>query len=136
MSDSNSDQYRDVRKPFDPLVYFAAERTLLVWIRTGSGLVGLGFVVDRFGLFLREMFAKNQPLPYEHLRLSLWIGVGLIFLGAIVNLIACVTYIRFARRYARGDNRPGVGVSLGAGLSIIMAIVAVVMVIYLILVNR
>ncbi|MBX9623444.1 MAG: DUF202 domain-containing protein, partial [Gemmataceae bacterium] len=37
----------------DPRVFFAAERTLLAWVRTAIGLVGLGFVVARFGLFLR-----------------------------------------------------------------------------------
>ena len=39
----------------DPRVYFAAERTLLAWIRTGLTVVGLGFVVARFGLFLRML---------------------------------------------------------------------------------
>jgi putative membrane protein len=38
----------------DPRVYFAAERTFLAWIRTGLGLMGIGFAVSRFGLFLRQ----------------------------------------------------------------------------------
>ena len=41
----------------DPRVYFAAERTLLAWVRTGLALMGFGFVVARFGLFLRELAA-------------------------------------------------------------------------------
>jgi putative membrane protein len=32
--------------------YLAAERTFLAWIRTGLALMGFGFVVARFGLFL------------------------------------------------------------------------------------
>ena len=43
----------------DPRVYFAAQRTFLAWIRTGLALMGFGFVVARFGLFLRE----NQRRP-------------------------------------------------------------------------
>ena len=39
----------------DPRVFFAAERTLLAWVRTALALVGLGFVVARFGLFLLLM---------------------------------------------------------------------------------
>ena len=39
----------------DPRVYFAAERTLLAWVRTGLAVIGLGFVVARFGLFLRVL---------------------------------------------------------------------------------
>ena len=35
--------------------YLAAERTLLAWIRTGLALMGFGFVVARFGLFLQQI---------------------------------------------------------------------------------
>jgi putative membrane protein len=35
--------------------YLAAERTLLAWIRTGLALMGFGFVVARFGLFLQQV---------------------------------------------------------------------------------
>ena len=37
--------------------HLANERTLLAWIRTAIALMGLGFVVARFGLFLREISA-------------------------------------------------------------------------------
>jgi len=37
--------------------YLAAERTLLAWIRTGLALMGFGFVVARFGLFLQQLRA-------------------------------------------------------------------------------
>ena len=40
--------------PADPRVYMAAKRTFLAWIRTGIAFMAFGFVVDRFGLFLRE----------------------------------------------------------------------------------
>jgi uncharacterized membrane protein YidH (DUF202 family) len=35
--------------------YLANERTFLAWLRTCVALIGLGFVVSRFGLFLREL---------------------------------------------------------------------------------
>lgn len=41
--------------------YLAAERTLLAWIRTGLALMGFGFVVARFGVFLQQVqFAQNN----------------------------------------------------------------------------
>ena len=46
----------------DPRIYLAAERTFLAWIRTGLGLMGVGFAVARFGLFLREMSATAAPV--------------------------------------------------------------------------
>lgn len=41
----------------DPRVFFAAERTLLAWTRTGIALMGFGFVIERFGLFLHMFLA-------------------------------------------------------------------------------
>jgi len=38
----------------DPRVLYAAERTLLAWIRTGLALMGFGFVVARFSLSQRS----------------------------------------------------------------------------------
>lgn len=36
----------------DPRVLFAAERTLMAWQRSSIALMGFGFVVERYGLFL------------------------------------------------------------------------------------
>lgn len=69
----------------DPRVYFAAERTLLAWIRTGLATMGLGFVVARFGLFLRAI--RNGPEAAPHLGSTL-IGVGLVLLGSAAMAVA------------------------------------------------
>ncbi|MDR3635806.1 MAG: DUF202 domain-containing protein [Isosphaeraceae bacterium] len=37
--------------------HLANERTFLAWIRTSLGLIGLGFVLARMGLFLRQLAA-------------------------------------------------------------------------------
>ena len=72
----------------DPRVRFAIERTLLAWVRTGLALMGFGFVVARFGLFLREIEAVRQAAPLKApTGLSLWIGTALILLGVLVNLL-------------------------------------------------
>ena len=44
--------------------YLAAERTLLAWIRTGLALMGFGFVVARFGIFLQEFQKLDKPYGF------------------------------------------------------------------------
>jgi putative membrane protein len=86
----------------DPRVPLAAERTFLAWIRTGLALMGFGFVVARFGLFLRELAAVQKiPQPLSH-GTSLWLGLGLVALGVVLNVAALVRYRRYLKDLAAG----------------------------------
>jgi putative membrane protein len=66
--------------PLDPRIYFAAERTLLAWVRTGLAMMGFGFVVARFGLFLRELAAMPGGVQHQRTGLSLWVGTTLAWI--------------------------------------------------------
>jgi putative membrane protein len=116
----------------DRLVYFAAERTLLSWITVGLGLMALGFVVDRFGLFLERM----KPYNMESLGVdvfSSWMGIALVLVGVAANLTAALRYLRFEIRYHRDmDTRPGHGLSLGISLTIIASALGIIIAIFLI----
>ena len=127
-----------VRRPLnpeDPRVRFAAERTLLAWIRTGLALMGFGFVVARFGLFLRELAAANQTTLTHSPRVSLWIGIALVILGVCLNLVAAWEHARVLRRLTRGEPYQAPGWSLGIIASVVLAVLGIGIVGYLLLVN-
>jgi putative membrane protein len=88
----------------DPRVFFAAERTLLAWLRTGLTLMGLGFVVARFGLFLR-LLAVQSPLNSapEQFAASGVLGVLFIVVGAASILIATLQHQRYVASLPLAD---------------------------------
>lgn len=107
----------------DPRVRFAAERTLLAWIRTGLAMMGFGFVVARFGLFLREVTAAERVGPVPNPGPSLWIGTALVVFGMVVNLVAAAQHVRVLGRIQRGEPyrppRLSLGVAVAVGLALL-----------------
>ena len=115
----------------DPRTYFAAEGTFHAWIRTGLGLMGVGFAVARFGLFLREMRASELHMPLHGSGVSVYSGVALVFLGVSVNISAVVHHVRTVRQLQAGTWTPG-QVSLPAViLALLLALVGMGMAAYL-----
>ena len=80
----------------------AAENTYLAWIRTGIALLGLGFVVARFGLFLERLDYMQHVTPAHSYGLSVWFGTGLILAGVGVYLSSAWNYVRLIRALNRG----------------------------------
>jgi putative membrane protein len=118
------------------LVYLAAERTLLSWIRTALSLMALGFVVDRFDIFLAVTMARQEGVgatrhsPY-------WLGVGIVGFGAVVAAVGAVRYWRFGLRYHRqGRTEPGRGVLFGVIGAALVALAGAGIVILLLGVGR
>ena len=75
--------------------HLANERTFLSWVRLGLSTGGFGFVVARFGLFLREAAGQSASAPSG--RFTEWIGVVLILVGPLLVIVAAVRFFRTER---------------------------------------
>ena len=112
--------------------YLAAERTLLAWIRTGLALMGFGFVVARFGLFLQEFQITYHTPPARSYGLSLWFGTALIAVGVLVNVGAGWHHVRLLRDLDRGDTARARPSTQAVTIAFLLALIGLAMAIYLI----
>ena len=114
----------------DPRVLFAAERTLLAWQRSAIALLGFGFVVERFGLFL-EIETRGTIIGGQR-SFSMLLGVALMLLGAVVALISARQFHQFAKNLEPAVIPPGYWTQAGVALNAIVAAVAVALVIHIV----
>ena len=118
----------------DPRVFFAAERTLLAWLRTGLTIVALGFVVSRFGLFVR-LLALQAPgnSPTTHSPWSAGLGVAFVIVGSVSIVMAAIQHRRFIATLPQQDLPPAYSRAFALVLSWVVGALGVVLAGYLLL---
>jgi putative membrane protein len=94
-------------------------------------MMGFGFVVARFGLFLREFAALPKPSPHHHSGLSLWVGATLVVLGVATNVGAAIKHWHTVRLLERGQRLQFSPWSLEMVMSMVLAVLGLLMVGYL-----
>lgn len=107
--------------------HLANERTLLAWVRTAVALMGLGFVVARFGLFLRQLALESgRSVAGPSTGLSTPLGLLLVGSGLLAMVLSTVRYFRARSQIEAGTFEPDafpelvvVGLTLLSGAGII-----------------
>ena len=118
----------------DPRVFFAAERTLLAWLRTGITIIALGFVVARFGLFL-ELFSVQSQTPVHSAQAALSAGLGVAFViaGSLAMVVASMQHRRFIATLQPVDLPPAYSRGLAIALALFIGALGLVLAAYLLL---
>ena len=118
--------------PRDPRNYMSAERTFLSWIRTGVALMGFGFVVARFGVFLREIAATTHHDVGTKTGFSIYIGLGLVAAGVFTAVVSAFKHRQYVRALDAGEFRNAYGSTFAFALVMILALVGIAMAVVLI----
>jgi len=86
----------------------ANERTFLAWLRTSIALIGFGFAIARFGLFLRQLriALTHQETPISPTFNSENLGISLVISGIALIALAAWRYNQVLWQIERGDYRP------------------------------
>ena len=92
-------------------VHMANERTFLAWMRTSMGIMALGFVVEKFALFIKQVsyvlgksnFEKTLPSTPGY---STIFGIFLVGLGALMGVLAFIKYKKLERQIDENTYQP------------------------------
>jgi inner membrane protein YidH len=89
----------------------ANERTFLAWVRTCIALIGLGFIIAKFGLFIEELnLVLSQPvseitkIPITTMQSKLLavdtsslVGIGIVIISIVLILFALRNYYNISK---------------------------------------
>lgn len=116
-------------------VHMANERTFLAWIRTSIAIMAFGFVVEKFGLFLKQLmyFIEKSGSSEKTLHTSgysSFFGIFLVALGAVMGVLAFIRYKKVERQINEDTYRSSVILDLLLAISVLA--IGIFLIIYLV----
>lgn len=119
-----------ITKSGGPADHLANERTFLAWIRTSIALMGFGFVIVKFNLFVKQItfFISHNELPPTK-GYSAWVGIIMVALGAIISILAYMRYRNIEKQLENGSFFPSSWLSVSLTIGILIS--SILLVIYL-----
>ena len=79
----------------------ANERTFLAWIRTSIALMGFGFVIVKFSLFLTELSLMLEFNDPDTNKFPSFAGVLMVAIGVVTALFAFIKFRQIGRASCR-----------------------------------
>ena len=116
--------------------YLANQRTFLSWVRTSIALIGLGFAIERFSLFLQQFRLIANPdttgnaasaTAHDY---SALVGIGMIIVGTGLIVYALKNYLESNKTIASGKYIPKNAIIYTASATIIG--LGIIMIIFLV----
>jgi uncharacterized membrane protein YidH (DUF202 family) len=92
----------------------------MAWIHAAVGVMALGFVIDRFGIVVRNVLPELGPKVYSR-AFSFWSGTVLVLAGVLMVGVAAIRFTIFAVHYRHSERTfPGPGLLLAIIFTIVL----------------
>lgn len=115
-------------RPAGPADHLANERTFLAWIRTSIALIGFGFVIVKFALFVKQIsIALGEKTVLPGKGYSAVIGVIMVALGAVMAALAYLRYINVEKQLNQDSYYPSRWLTTLVTISIIIACILLIL---------
>jgi putative membrane protein len=94
--------------------------------------MGFGFVVARFGIFLREIRISTGAVVTQPTGFSAWAGTALVLMGVAVQAISMARYVHIVRQLNQGEDVTGTPSRTALVIAGILALIGIGVAAYLI----
>jgi putative membrane protein len=116
-------------KKAGPTDHLANERTFLAWIRTSIALIGFGFVIVKFSMFVRQMSLMTGTPMVTGQGYSGVIGMLMVVFGAAITLLSYIRYRNIEKQLNR--NKFFASRNLAVMVTIGIVVVSLVIIFYM-----
>jgi putative membrane protein len=112
----------------------ANERTFLAWVRTAVAIMGFGFLVEKFDLFVKAAGGSLglRPLGAHSQIIGNVAGLALFMLGGAMMVLAVVRFRQTARDIDSDADCPSVGARMDVALVTLLVLLGTILFGYLV----
>jgi putative membrane protein len=112
----------------------ANERTFLAWVRTSVAIIGLGFLVERFDLFIASTTSATSAAKaisgpradFGHIA-----GLTLIVAGMVMIAVSAWRFRRMSKEIDAATEYPGTGSRADYALAVLLILLSAGLLFYL-----
>ena len=108
----------------------ANERTFLAWVRTAIAVMGFGFIIERFDIFLSTL-AGAKAVTLHGQKFANEAGLAFIFIGVAMIAVAAFRFFRIAKDIDKDDEVPGSSSLFDLALAGLLVLLGLSMFLYL-----
>ena len=110
----------------------ANERTFLAWVRTAIAVMGFGFLIERFDVFLATMASAGSSRSAGHGHtFANEAGLAFIVLGVAMTAVAAIRFFRIAKQIDRTETVPSSGSLFDLALAVLLGLLGLSLFLYL-----